>query len=82
MAEGEGSGTVTPGEEEEESGISMVEVLEEEQEREMDAAAVLGASDDTSCTYDQVGYRAEGKLFSLFLFASGVRVRGCHMGVE
>ncbi|XP_047478594.1 putative E3 ubiquitin-protein ligase UBR7 [Penaeus chinensis] len=53
MAEGEGSGTVTPAEEEEESGISMVEVLEEEQERELDAAAVLGASDDTSCTYDQ-----------------------------
>ena len=38
----------------EESGISMVEVLQEEEERQMNAAAVLGAADDTQCTYDQV----------------------------
>lgn len=73
MAEGEGSGTVTPGEEEEESGISMVEVLEEEQERELDAAAVLGASDDTSCTYDQVGF-GEGKLLPCSCLSQGMGV--------
>ena len=38
----------------EESGISMVEVLQEEEERQLNAAAVLGAADDTRCTYDQV----------------------------
>lgn len=37
-----------------ESGITMVDLLEEEEERELDAAAVLGAADDTKCTYDQV----------------------------
>ncbi|MPC78642.1 hypothetical protein E2C01_073135 [Portunus trituberculatus] len=37
----------------EESGISMVEVLQEEEERQLNAAAVLGAADDTRCTYDQ-----------------------------
>lgn len=41
-------------EEAEESGISMVEVLQEEEERQLNAAAVLGAADDTQCTYDQV----------------------------
>lgn len=40
----------------EESGISMVEVLQEEEERQLNAAAVLGAADDTQCTYDQVSH--------------------------
>lgn len=50
-------------EEGEEAGISMVEVLKEEQEREMDAAAVLGAGDDTTCTYDQ-GYVKRQALYA------------------
>ncbi|KAG0716404.1 putative E3 ubiquitin-protein ligase UBR7 [Chionoecetes opilio] len=39
--------------EDEESGISMVELLQEEEERQLNAAAVLGAADDTQCTYDK-----------------------------
>lgn len=57
MAEATGS------EEAEESGISMVELLEEEEERQLDAAAVLGAADDTRCTYDQ-GYVKRQALYA------------------
>ncbi|XP_045113121.1 putative E3 ubiquitin-protein ligase UBR7 isoform X3 [Portunus trituberculatus] len=47
----------------EESGISMVEVLQEEEERQLNAAAVLGAADDTRCTYDQ-GYMKRQALYA------------------
>lgn len=60
--------TETPGAmadsgEAEESGISMVEVLQEEEERQLNAAAVLGAADDTQCTYDQ-GYMKRQALYA------------------
>ncbi len=35
----------------EETGISMVDVLEEEEQLEQDANAVLGGSDHANCTY-------------------------------
>ena len=34
--------------------VSMVDVLNEEQQLEEDATAVLGACDDNVCTYSQV----------------------------
>ncbi|XP_076331777.1 putative E3 ubiquitin-protein ligase UBR7 [Tachypleus tridentatus] len=43
------------GEEEEECGITMLDLLEDEQELEEDANAVLGGSDDKNCTYP-MGY--------------------------
>jgi len=45
----EGSKTV------QEKGVTMLDVLHDEQELEEDANAVLGASDDQNCTYDS-GY--------------------------
>ena len=40
--------------EEQEEGVSMVDVLKEEELMEEDANAVLGGSDDKNCTYDMV----------------------------
>ncbi|XP_042233106.1 putative E3 ubiquitin-protein ligase UBR7 isoform X2 [Homarus americanus] len=54
---------VTGSQDVEESGISMVELLKEEEERQLDAAAVLGAADDTKCTYDQ-GYVKRQALYA------------------
>ena len=41
-------------EKEEDSGLSMLDVLEEQEQLEEDANAVLGGSDDKNCTYDMV----------------------------
>ncbi|XP_068226755.1 putative E3 ubiquitin-protein ligase UBR7 [Palaemon carinicauda] len=62
MSEAEGNGKDLT-DEGEEKGITMVDVLNEEEEREMDAAAVLGGSDDTSCTYD-LGYVKRQALYA------------------
>jgi len=40
--------------EEEDDGITLVDVLEEEAQLEEDANAVLGGSDDKNCTYSSV----------------------------
>lgn len=40
--------------EEEDGGITLVDVLEEEAQLEEDANAVLGGSDDKNCTYSSV----------------------------
>ena len=40
--------------EEEDRGITLVDVLEEEAQLEEDANAVLGGSDDKNCTYSLV----------------------------
>lgn len=45
--------TVTDGEEEDQ-GVTLVEVLEEQAKLEEDADAVLGGSDDKNCTYSMV----------------------------
>lgn len=55
----------------------MVEVLQEEEERQLNAAAVLGAADDTQCTYDQV----RGKLHKLQLKKVVGGVPECYMTV-
>ena len=39
---------------EEDEGVSMVDVLKEEEMMEEDARAVLGGSDEKNCTYDMV----------------------------
>ena len=39
---------------EEDSGITLIDVLEEEDQLEQDANAVLGGSDDQNCTYSLV----------------------------
>lgn len=39
---------------EEDNGVTLVEVLEEEAQLEEDANAVLGGSDDANCTYSLV----------------------------
>ncbi len=44
-------GKENSGEKPEETGISMVDVLEEEEQLEQDANAVLGGSDHANCTY-------------------------------
>ena len=36
---------------EEDKGVTLVEILEEEAQLEEDANAVLGGSDDANCTY-------------------------------
>ncbi|XP_022241102.1 putative E3 ubiquitin-protein ligase UBR7 [Limulus polyphemus] len=51
------------GEEEEECGITMLDVLEDEQELEEDANAVLGGSDDKNCTYP-MGYVKRQALYA------------------
>lgn len=38
----------------EENSVTMLDVLQEENQREEDANAVLGASDDKNCTYLKV----------------------------
>lgn len=40
--------------EEEDNGVTLVDVLEEEAQLEEDANAVLGGSDDANCTYHLV----------------------------
>lgn len=40
----------------EDTGVSMVEILEEEERLEADANAVLGDSDDKNCTYPRVTF--------------------------
>ena len=37
----------------EEPGVTMLDVLQDEQDLEDDANAVLGAADDKNCTYNQ-----------------------------
>ncbi|XP_013391546.1 putative E3 ubiquitin-protein ligase UBR7 [Lingula anatina] len=49
----DGNGNCPPNEED--TGVSMVDVLEEEEQLEADANAVLGDSDDKNCTYES-GY--------------------------
>ena len=39
---------------EEDNGVTLVEILEEEAQLEEDANAVLGGSDDANCTYHLV----------------------------
>lgn len=43
-------------EDQEEEELTMVDVLERQQNFEEDAAAVLGASDPNNCTYSQVAH--------------------------
>jgi len=50
-------------EEEEESGITLVDVVEEEEQLEEDANAVLGASDADNCTYT-AGYVKRQALYA------------------
>ncbi|XP_014681597.1 PREDICTED: putative E3 ubiquitin-protein ligase UBR7 [Priapulus caudatus] len=50
--------------EEEEVPVSMVDVLEEEQELEADASAVLGGSDARNCTYDEHAYVKRQALYA------------------
>ena len=45
-------------------GISMVDVLEDEESREADAKAVLGNADDKNCTYHSGGYMKRQALYS------------------
>ena len=47
----------------EEEGVTMLDVLEEEQALEDDCAAVLGNVSDTQCTYSQ-GYLARQPLYA------------------
>nr|CAG4650232.1 EOG090X07TK [Sida crystallina] len=49
--------------EEEDSGITLVDVLEEEEQLEEDANAVLGGSDDQNCTYS-TGYVKRQALYA------------------
>jgi len=44
-------------------GVTMLDVLKDEQELEEDANAVLGAADDQNCTYDE-GYVGRQPLYS------------------
>ena len=47
---------------EEDNGVSLVDVLEEEAQLEEDANAVLGGSDDANCTYNLVYTATSDKL--------------------
>ncbi|XP_064649360.1 putative E3 ubiquitin-protein ligase UBR7 [Lineus longissimus] len=63
MSENEMTANSMEGNVEEENVLSMVDVLEEEKQLEDDANAVLGASDDTNCTYPH-GYVHRQALYS------------------
>ncbi|KAI8486643.1 putative E3 ubiquitin-protein ligase ubr7 [Branchiostoma belcheri] len=67
MAEAGSSGTKRPFSEvdndEEQEGVSMLDVLEEDEELEEAASAVLGGSDDQHCTYIQ-GYLPRQALYA------------------
>lgn len=52
-----------PDEEEAEEEVTMAQVLQEETEREEDAVAVLGGSDETKCSYD-AGYVKRQALYA------------------
>nr|CAG4640943.1 EOG090X07TK [Eulimnadia texana] len=52
-----------PPAEDEDSGITLIDVLEEEEQLEQDADAVLGGSDDQNCTYSK-GYVKRQALYS------------------
>ena len=45
-------------------GISMVDVLQDEESREADAKAVLGNADDKNCSYHSGGYMKRQALYS------------------
>lgn len=55
--------SVTKNGDDDDSGITMIDVLEEEQELEEDANAVLGGSDDQNCTYPS-GYAKRQALYA------------------
>ncbi|XP_078591609.1 putative E3 ubiquitin-protein ligase UBR7 [Branchiostoma floridae x Branchiostoma japonicum] len=67
MAEAGSSGTKRPfsqvDQDEEQEGVSMLDVLEEDEELEEAASAVLGGSDDQHCTYIQ-GYLSRQALYA------------------
>ena len=54
QAEAGGSGSAVPPSED---SVTMLDVLQEEEELDEDAAAVLGNTDDKQCSYDQVRLR-------------------------
>ena len=72
-----------------ETELTMCDVLEEEQELEEDANAVLGGSDDTNCSYDR-GYVPRQALYACTTCSSGQEPSGvclacsykCHDGHE
>jgi len=74
---------------EEESGVTMVDVLQDEQDLEDDANAVLGGADDKNCTYSQ-GYMARQPLYACLTCCPGSAAAGvclacsysCHDGHE
>ena len=58
MASGGSSSSAMSGNtNDEDSAVSMLEVLQEQAELEADAEAVLGDSDATNCTYMLVGFK-------------------------
>ena len=63
MADKEGT-VVKPDSEIEDPGISMVDVLQDEESLEADAKAVLGNADDKNCTYHSGGYMKRQALYS------------------
>lgn len=70
-----------------ETELTMCDVLEEEQELEDDANAVLGGSDDTNCSYDK-GYVARQALYACLTCSANQELSGvclacsykCHDG--
>ena len=56
MADSTNEALVAREKDDEDSGLSMLDVLEEEEALEDVANAVLGDSDDKNCTYDMVNY--------------------------
>ena len=51
-------------EDDEEPGVTMVDVLEDEESLEADAKAVLGNSDEKHCSYHSGGYMKRQALYS------------------
>ncbi|CAN8023009.1 unnamed protein product [Ixodes persulcatus] len=64
MADGEGSGAqLTSPEIQDENSVTLQDILDQEQELQDDANAVLGGSDDKNCTYEQ-GYVRRQALYA------------------
>lgn len=70
--------------------VTMVDVLQEEQELEADANAVLGGSDEKNCTYNKVckGLNVVSRIITVGILtglsspAGVVRLRDLHPGSE
>nr|CAG4638518.1 EOG090X07TK [Cyclestheria hislopi] len=77
---GAGTSSTLTNPDEEDSGITLVDVLEEEAQLEEDADAVLGGSDDQNCTYS-LGYVKRQALYACITCSPNLTDNNCLAGI-